>query len=246
MELLDEISRWIKKEVESAGCAGAVVGISGGIDSAVVAYLAKKALGDSVLGLIMPCYSGEEDIYYANLVIKSLGIRCEKIDLIPAYDKLIGTLPKGDRLAYANLKPRLRMLTLYYFANSLNYLVAGTGNKSEIMVGYFTKYGDGGVDILPIGGLLKREVKKLAKELDIPKEIIKRPPGAGLWPGQTDEGEMGITYDELDSAISALEEKRVEGIRPEILSRVENLIKSSCHKRKLPKTFVVTENRSSL
>ena len=243
MELSDEISRWIKKEVESAGCAGVVVGISGGIDSAVVAYLAKKALGDNVLGLIMPCYSSEEDIYCANLVIENLGIRRERIDLAPAYDQLIEVLGKGERLAQANLKPRLRMLTLYYFANSLNYLVAGTGNKSEIMAGYFTKYGDGGVDILPIGGLLKRKIRELAKELGIPKEIIERPPSAGLWPGQTDEGEMGITYDELDSAISALEEKKTEGKRAEILSKVENLIKNSCHKRKLPKTFVVTKVR---
>jgi len=239
MELSNKIRRWIKKKVKSAGCAGVVIGISGGIDSATVAALAKKALEEEVLGLIMPCHSDEDDLYYANIVIKSLGVKFKKIDLTSIYDKLIEVLGKGDRLAQANLKPRLRMLTLYYFANNLNYLVAGTGNKSEIMTGYFTKYGDGGVDILPIGGLLKREVRELAKELGIPKEIIERPPSAGLWPGQTDEGEMGITYNELDSAISALEEKKAKNIKAEILSKLEYLIKGSCHKRKLPRTFKI-------
>jgi NAD+ synthase len=237
MKLSDEISGWIKKEVKSAGCKGVVVGISGGIDSAVVASLAKKALGDEVLGLIMPCHSDEKDLYCANIVIENLKVKHEKIDLTPIYNNLIETLPKGNRLAQANLKPRLRMLTLYYFANNLNYLVAGTGNKSEIMVGYFTKYGDGGVDILPIGNLLKQKVKELAEEFDVPKEIIERPPSAGLWAGQTDEEELGLTYDKLDGAILHLEGKRVGSIEPEILSNVESLIKGSCHKRSLPKTF---------
>ncbi|MBU1598681.1 NAD+ synthase [bacterium] len=238
MKLSDEIHKWIKKEVESAKCEGVVVGISGGIDSATVTALAKKALGERVLGLIIPLSSDEEDIYYANLVIESLGVRAEKIDLTPIYDSLIETLGKGNRLAQANLKPRLRMLTLYYFANNLNYLVAGGGNKSEIMVGYFTKYGDGGVDILPIGGLLKSEVRELAKELGIPKEIIERTPSAGLWPGQTDEGEMGITYNELDGSISAIEEKRDEEIQPALLSKVSALIKISSHKREMPRIFL--------
>jgi NAD+ synthase len=104
-------------------------------------------------------------------------------------------------LATANLKPRLRMATLYYYANKLNYLVIGTGNRSELAMGYFTKYGDGGVDLLPLGNLLKTKVRELAKELKVPQEIIDRPPSAGLWHGQTDEGEMGISYAELDNIL---------------------------------------------
>lgn len=160
---------------------------------------------------------------------------------------MLEVLPLGNKLASANLKPRLRMLTLYYYANNLNYLVAGTGNKSELMVGYFTKYGDGGVDILPIGGLVKAKVRELAGELGIPKEIIDKPPSAGLWDGQTDEEEIGITYEDLDKGILALESgspgtgmtknQAHMVIDSHILSKVENLIKVSAHKRTLPQIF---------
>ena len=127
------------------------------------------------------------------------------------------SVPQGNDLAKANLKPRLRMMILYYFANSQDYLVAGTGNKSELCVGYFTKYGDGGVDILPLGGLLKTEVRKLAKELGIPKEIIDRTPSAGLWKDQTDEGEMGMSYEDLDFCLEAIEKGEENLIKKEIL-----------------------------
>ena len=134
-------------------------------------------------------------------------------------------------MAYANLKPRLRMCALYYFAQKLNYLVAGTGNKSELVVGYFTKYGDGGVDILPLVGLLKTEVRQLAKELKIPREIIEKTPSAGLWHGQTDEGEMGITYEELDRIIVAIGRKKIKGISKAKLSKVKKMMRGSLHKR---------------
>ncbi|MFN3966799.1 MAG: NAD(+) synthase, partial [Endomicrobiia bacterium] len=128
------------------------------------------------------------------------------------------------KIARGNLKPRLRMLVLYYFANKLNYLVAGTGNKSEIMMGYFTKYGDGGVDILPIGDLLKKDVIQLARKLEIPERIINKKPSAGLWPGQTDEEEMGITYKKLDKILESKSKN----------SKIENIIKKTEHKRKPP------------
>ncbi|MCK4307002.1 NAD(+) synthase, partial [candidate division WOR-3 bacterium] len=131
----------------------------------------------------------------------------------------------------ANLKPRLRMLILYYFANKLNYLVAGTGNKSELTVGYFTKYGDGGVDILPLGGLLKTQVIELAKELKIPQKIIEKVPSADLWKGQTDEGELGISYAELDKIILAIESGNSETTDPMVLNKLRNLMQVSEHKR---------------
>jgi NAD+ synthase len=136
-------------------------------------------------------------------------------------------------LPIANLKPRLRMLTLYYFANKLNYLVVGTGNKSELTMGYFTKYGDGGVDILPLGDLLKTEINKLAAELGVPREIIDKPPSAGLWAGQTDEGEMGITYAELDKILSG----EPKGILQEKIDLVKSREALSRHKRALPDIF---------
>jgi len=244
MKLGEKISRWIKERIVEAKAKGAVLGLSGGLDSAVVAALLKKALEADVLGLIMRCHSNKADEYYADLVAKQLNIKTEKIVLDPIYDKLREILPAGNKIALANIKARLRMLTLYYFANNLNYLVVGTGNKSEIKVGYFTKYGDGGVDILPIGGLLKAEVKKLAKELNIPQEIIDRVPTAGLWTAQTEEGELGITYDDLDRILKAKEEGNLANLDLDnkLLSVVEDLINASEHKRKPISVFIDIED----
>jgi NAD+ synthase len=237
MRLIERISSWIREQVESAGAAGVVVGLSGGIDSAVVAVLAKKAMGDNVLALIMPCHSRPEDETDAALVADTFHIRREKVDLSPVYDVLLKQLPEAGELCKANLKPRLRMTTLYYFANKMNYLVAGTGNKSEILVGYFTKYGDGGVDILPIGDLTKTQVRKLAEQLKIPKRIIDRPPSAGLWSGQTDEEEMNITYKDLDNIITALEKRKEPKVAKSRLSYVKGMIARSRHKRCPPPIF---------
>lgn len=157
------------------------------------------------------------------------------MDLSGAYDSLAAVFPRGNNLAYANLKPRLRMLALYYFANNFNYLVCGTGNKSELRVGYFTKYGDGGVDILPIGNLLKKQVKALARELKIPGQIIAKPPTAGLWPGQTDEGEMGLLYSELDDILERLESNNKHILSRKKVGKVKEMINRSEHKRNLPK-----------
>jgi NAD+ synthase len=133
-----------------------------------------------------------------------------------------------DNLCVANLKPRLRMVTLYFFANKLRYLVAGSGDRSEITVGYFTKYGDGGVDIMPLGNLVKEEVRELARHLKIPQEIIDKPPSAGLWEGQTDEGEMGFSYESLDRYI-------LTGKAPqELKSRIEAMKAASAHKGMMP------------
>jgi len=133
-----------------------------------------------------------------------------------------------QRLPRANIKPRLRMTSLYYVANALNYVVAGTGNKSEITLGYYTKYGDGGVDVLPIGALLKSEVRALAREIGVPEPVITKPPTAGLWPGQTDETEMGFTYETLEDFLNG------KSVPADIAKRIEKLRAASDHKRALP------------
>ena len=231
MKIINAISQWIKNQVAKTGAKGIVVGLSGGIDSAVVAALAKRTLPDNVLGLILPCHSQKEDAEDAHLVASHLQLETTTIDLSPTYDSLIAILPPADKNTTANLKPRLRMTSLYYYASLRNYLVAGTGNKSEITVGYFTKYGDGGADLLPLGDLLKSQVRNIAKKLDLPEAIITKPPSAGLLSGQTDEGELKITYEQLDQAILEITSDRDKKTPPEILSRVEELIKKSEHKR---------------
>lgn len=219
-----------------SGAKGIVLGLSGGIDSCVVAALAKEAVGKAkVLGLYMPCHSQPQDLADARIIARKLGIKTKLVDLTRAYDTLLKILPSAGNMPKANLRPRLRMLTLYYFANKFNHMVSGTGNRSELMAGYFTKYGDGGVDILPIASLLKRDVRKLAKELGIPQHIIAKPPTAGLWPGQTDEGEMGITYDTLDDILQRFADKRKQVAPRKLVNKVKMMIDRSEHKRQGPK-----------
>ena len=139
-----KIVNWIKDRLRITGSRGIILGLSGGIDSAVVAALCKIAAGrERVLGLIMPCHSHAQDASHAMVLARKLGIKTKTVDLSRAYDAFMAVLPSGAHLARSNIKPRLRMVVLYYFANNLNYLVCGTGNKSELAVGYFTKYGDG-------------------------------------------------------------------------------------------------------
>lgn len=234
-EIKDKIVDWLEQKRSSASADGFVIGLSGGVDSSTVAALCKRTT-DNVLGIIMPCHSDPQDIEHAEMVAEAFDIKTETVDLSKMYDSLIAVLPEGSRLAKANIKPRLRMLTLYYFANLHNHLVAGTGNKSEEMVGYATKYGDGGVDILPIGDLYKHEVRELARSLGVPSEIIDKPPSAGLWEGQTDEGEMGITYAELDRILDRIEAGNAAGEDPELVKKVERMIETSAHKRVAPET----------
>ncbi len=238
MNLADEAAEWIRIKVEQAGASGVIVGLSGGIDSAVVAALAARGLGpERVLGVMMPAHSQPEDLAHAELAARAANIPTTTIDLTAVFDLLVKTLPPGSDLAMANLKPRLRMLTLYHLANTRGLLVAGTGNKSELMAGYFTKYGDGGVDILPLGGLYKHQVRDLARDLGVPAPIIERPPSAGLWAGQTDEAEMGITYEDLDAILAAIARGDATGFPPEKVAKVWALIANSEHKRQMPPVF---------
>jgi len=171
---------------------------------------------------------------YARMVVDKFNIPVKKVVLDGVFDAYLGTVEEQnvtasvDNLCVANLKPRLRMATLYFFANKLNYLVAGSGDRSEITVGYFTKYGDGAADIFPLGNLLKTELKALGAYLGVPKVIVEKPSSAGLWPGQVSEGELGITYGEIDQYIKTGE------AAPEVKKRIEQLIAMSAHKRQLP------------
>jgi len=246
MSLPDRIAQWLREQLAAAGADGFVVGLSGGVDSATAAALAVRAVGpERVLAALMPCHSQPEDARLARKVTETLGIPTVTVDLTGVYDVLMAALPPSDHpLAAANIKPRLRMITLYYLAQSHNYLVLGSGNRTELEVGYFTKYGDGGVDLLPLGGLYKTQVWELARELGVPQEVIERPPTAGLWPGQTDEGEMGITYRELDGVLQAIEAEDTTRIDPAVLKKVQEMITRSAHKRAMPPVFQVNEKGS--
>ncbi len=233
-ELSGKLVEWIREQVNGAKAKGVVLGLSGGIDSAVVAVLCKRAFPVTTLCINLPCYSDPQDQEHAKMVADTFSITYKVIILDDLYDRFLQKLPSNkvdpalDRLAKSNLKVRLRMITLYYHANRFNYLVVGSSNRSELTVGYFTKWGDGGVDVMPIANLVKREVIELAKYLDIPPTIIDKPPSAGLWEGQTDEGEMGITYQDLDRYILTGE------ANAKVTARIETLNKGSEHKRKMP------------
>jgi NAD+ synthase len=248
----DAIVAWLQRKLNAAAANGFVVGLSGGVDSAVVVRLCQQAAPGRVVGAIMPCHSDPRDEADAALVAREFDVPTIRIDLAPVYDRLTATLdaavsglppsieraPVTDktdikaRVPMANVKPRLRMTSLYFVANTLNYLVAGTGNRSELTIGYFTKHGDGGVDLLPIGGLLKSGVREAARELGVPAAVIEKPPSAGLWLGQTDEDEMGFTYADLERYLT----DGPEGVAPALGMRIERLMRASDHKRGLAPT----------
>jgi len=241
----EKIEEFIKRKVREANANGVVVGLSGGIDSTTTAFLCVRALGkERVLGVIMPekGVTPEEDVKDAIEVCRILGINYKIVEISDIFNAFIRVLGKSNKISEGNLKARIRMCILYYFANSMNYLVAGTGNKTELMLGYFTKYGDGGVDFLPIGGLYKTEVRELAKFLGVPEKIISKPPSAGLWRGQKDEEELGMSYDEIDTILKALENgKKVEEIDGARVKRILEMIEKSDHKRSLPETASTQE-----
>ena len=248
MAKAETIALWMRSQLSAAGARGFVVGLSGGIDSAVVARLAQMAAPGAVLGILLPCHSDPQDETDALLVASKLSLPTARVDLSEAYDALVagaqaalrlvpGTMrppaagtPSHSRLPLANIKPRLRMTALYFLANNTNDLVAGTGNRSELAIGYFTKHGDGGADLLPIGHLLKREVRELARELGVPGAIVDRAPSAGLWLGQTDEEDLGFTYAELERYL----EEGPQAVSPALAMRIERLTRSSEHKRAMP------------
>ena len=231
-QLTSRLVEWLKDRAREAGAKGAVIGMSGGIDSAVAAVLCKRAFPDNVLGLLLPCHSIAEDAEHALLVADKFQIPVETVKLDGVYDALVSILPADGspnrKLAEANLKPRLRMATVYFFANRLNYLVVGASNRCELGIGYFTKYGDGGVDVMPLGNLVKSQVREMAQYLGIPQVIIDKPPSAGLWVGQTDEQEMGLTYEQLDMYFTTCEAEE------QVRRKIEERAARNAHKRMTP------------
>jgi NAD+ synthase len=231
--LAGQISVWINDQVREANAKGLVLGMSGGIDSSVVAALAKMACGANVLGMIMPCHSNPRSAADAGLVARKLGVKVHVADLTAAYDAIIPRAPHSDGIELTNIRPRLRMTALYCAAQSMNYLVVGTSNKTESMIGYFTKWGDGACDIQPIASLYKHQVYELARELEMPEEIIQKAPTADLWDGQTDENEIGMTYDELDAILAGIESgDSSANFSPSSVERVRKMIAISEHKRR--------------
>jgi NAD+ synthase len=233
-QLTENLVSWIRDKVLAAGCKGVVLGLSGGLDSSVAAVFCHHAFPQSTLAVIMPCHSSQEDIEHARAVADQFSIPAKTMVLDAVYDTLLKVLPEDrvaaevSRLAKANIKARLRMLTLYYFANQLKYMVVGSGNRDELALGYFTKYGDGGVDIQPLGNLLKGQVRELARFLGIPQPIINKTPSAGLWEGQTDEEELGLSYDQIDHYLASGEASAA------LRKRIESMIAASEHKRQPP------------
>ncbi len=243
---VENISNFIQDKLSESKSKGLVIGLSGGIDSSVVAYLCAKAVqNDKILGLILPSESTPpEDIKDAIKVAEELKIKYKILhidELIKPFPQICPECSKSD-LANGNLKARIRMMILYYHSNAMKHIVAGTGNRTELLVGYFTKYGDGGVDILPIGDLYKTEVREVAAYLGVPKNIIDKAPTAGLWAGQTDEEELGIKYESLDKILYLLMDKELSThevaecleIADEEVLRIKKMMESSKHKLSSP------------
>ena len=238
-----KIQAFIKRKVKESRSKGVIIGLSGGIDSSLVCFLATRALGRKrVLGISMPdSASSPNDMQDAKRLSKLLKIR-HKTHGIAKMLKAFDAAGKRDKKSLGNLKARIRMCVLYSHANSLGYLVLGTGNRSELLSGYFTKYGDGGVDALPIGSLYKTQVWEMSRELGLPRELIEKAPSAGLWEGQTDEKEMGIKYAKLDSILYLMTEKKMPvgkiserlGIGKSTVSKVAKMLSKSKHKRSMP------------
>jgi NAD+ synthase len=245
----ERLAGWIGRQVSAAGARGAVVGLSGGLDSAVVVRLCQMGLADSVLAVILPCHSQSRDEADALLVAEHFGIQTVRADLTLARDGLLADLsgalaslppamgrdvasPGSDDATTVRdgVTPRLRMTALYYLAESLGFLVAGTATRSDLVVGAFTRYGDLGADILPLGGLLKQEVRVLAAALGVPRAILDKAPGRGLQPGQTDDADLGFTASELERYLDL----GPDGVSPALALRIERLIRHAERRREMP------------
>ncbi|PSP78108.1 NAD(+) synthetase [Halobacteriales archaeon QS_1_68_20] len=242
----ENVVSFVEETVAAAGADGAVLGLSGGIDSTLTAYLAVEALGsDGLHGLVMPgVVSDDENMSDAERVARELGITYDVIEIEPLVDAFLGAYPeaKGDREAVGNVRARSRAVVNYLVANHEDRVVLGTGNRSEAMVGYFTKYGDGAVDCHPIGNLYKVQVRQLARHVGVPEDIVTKPPTAGLWEGQTDEDELGIDYETLDSILalhvdgpfSTHATAETLGVDRDLVEHVADLNGRSEHKRRMP------------
>jgi len=237
------ITQFIKDTVQNAGYQRAVIGLSGGIDSALSCYLAAEALGDkNVFGIRMPYRtSSPESLTHAKLIIDSLGINSLTVPITDMVDPLVEKFPDMNQVRKGNIMARMRMIILFDQSAAFNGLVVGSGNKTEILLGYTTLFGDSACAFNPVGDLYKTQVRQLAEEMGVPEPIRIKPPSADLWSGQTDEGEMGLVYAEVDQLLYLLFEKRYSpqqctkyGFDPECIQKVINIFRKTNFKRTLP------------
>jgi len=235
--------KFLKEEIGKFGFKKGVWGLSGGLDSSVVSFLAKEALGEeNCLALIMPYKTSDpEAVKDAENLAKKLGIRYKIIDITPMIDAYFKDHPTENKVLIGNKMARERMAILYDYSAREKALVIGTSNKSELLLGYGTIYGDMASAVNPLGDLYKTQVYQLAEFLGVPESIIRRPPSADLWKGQTDEGEIGLTYKEIDTILFYLVDLRIgvediekKGFSVEKILYVKKLIEGSQFKRKLP------------
>ncbi|MCK4724509.1 MAG: NAD+ synthase [Anaerolineales bacterium] len=237
------LTGFIHTEVTRAGFNRAVIGLSGGVDSTLSCFLAAKALGpDNVLAVCMPYKnSSSESLEHAQLVINQLGVKDRTIAITEIVDPLFELLPDATQLRRGNIMARVRMAILFDQSESFHGLVVGTGNKTEILLGYTTLYGDSASALNPIGDLYKTQVRQLALSLGVPEVIVKKPPSADLWPGQTDEDELGFTYEQADNLLYLLIDQRYSpadcvsaGFSESFVSTVIERIRRNHFKRVLP------------
>ncbi|UCH57898.1 MAG: NAD+ synthase, partial [Candidatus Bathyarchaeota archaeon] len=246
-KIVEKITDFISSYIKKSGLKGAVVTVSGGIDSAVALALTVKALGsEKVRAVTMPerDITPEGDITDVMQLAEALDVTCDTVEITPVIDVMKNILPlydQDDQTSSGNLKPRVRMTIAYHYANSLDYMVISSSNKSEWMTGYFTKHGDGAVDLMPLGDLYKCQIGQIARYLKIPDRILEKTPTAGLWPGQTDEGEIGASYDEIDlilygrgKGLTAEDIAKRTGIDFPVVEKILRRVDVNEHKRRIP------------
>ncbi len=237
-----DLTGFIRSTVQKIGCKGVVVGLSGGVDSATVTKLCVDALGpEKVLNVFMPSRVTPAEDYKTTSELSSIwGTEYRVVDVQPAVDALAAVLLSGREtpLERGNISARCRMIVLYNLAKKRDYIVMGTSNQSELMMGYFTKFGDGACDVTPLANMYKTEVRQIARIIGVPEPIIAKPPSAGLWEGQTDESEMGITYENLDGILYDMEQDRTDpqiaadtGLPLSEIERIRKQVVSMEHKR---------------
>ncbi len=238
MKYLDLLIKWIKEETIKAKADGVIVGISGGIDSALVAYLAKQAFPNSSLGVLMPINKERDfDLKDGLELVNKINLNHKIIDLYDEYQSMTKKIKCNQDLTKGNLQSRLRMTTLYALAQENNYLVLGTDNKAEYYLGYFTKWGDGGCDLLPIVHLYKSEVYKYAKEVGVPESILNKAPSAGFWKEQKDESDLGFSYETYEMY------DKNKLLDKDLINKIESQIQKTNHKRlPIPKPPMKGEN----
>ncbi len=248
-QMTDEVTRFIRDVVEDAGAHGVVIGLSGGVDSSLVAALCVRSLGHTrVRGILLPTtFTPSQDVADAMELAHGLGIRTHTVNVHPLYDAFAQTLDCNpmdatERPRFANVLARIRMTLLYYYANRERYLVAGTGDRSEDLIGYFTKYGDGGVDFLPISHLYKTQVRALARSLGVPERIAYKPSSPQLYPGHRATDEIPLDYEQLDLVLVGLYDEQMAPddvsrdtqVPIDIVNNIQRRFAASKHKRVYP------------